>query len=201
MILYRFLKIALIFVCAYFLSVGQIMANDALKQTPQPEHHKAVLAGGCFWGVEKLFSQLEGVTDVVNGYTGGDLLNPTYKDITTGITGHAEAVEITFDPEKISYEAVLKFFFKIHDPTTLNRQKNDIGTQYRSAIFYANAEQKNIAHNVISQGNQSGVFDKPIVTKLEKLDNFYEAEEYHQNYLAKNPYGYSCHKIRDDWAF
>lgn len=198
--LFNFLKIAFIFIMTYFLTIGVIMANDK-QQDSTVSYQKAVLAGGCFWGVEHLFSKLDGIIDVVNGYTGGSFSNPTYDIVTTGNSGHAEAVEIKFNPEKISYENILKFFFKIHDPTTVNKQKNDIGTQYRSAIFYLNAEQKNIAQNVIFSGNQSGVFGNPIVTTIEKFENFYLAEEYHQNYLEKNPNGYTCHKIRDDWTF
>jgi methionine-S-sulfoxide reductase len=202
MTLLRFFKKKFIFLFAYFLTffltTGGVMANHHNSETT---YQKAVLAGGCFWGVEKLFSELDGVVDVINGYTGGTISNPTYNDITTGVTGHAEAVEITYNPEKISYEEILKFFFKIHNPTTLNKQKNDTGTQYRSAIFYADAEQKNTAHNVIFAGNQSGVFGDAIVTTLEKLEKFYPAEEYHQNYLNKNPNGYTCHIIRNDWAF
>lgn len=182
------------------LLMGEAMAKDSEKKaTPQLEY--AVLAGGCFWGVEKLFSNFKGVHDVINGYTGGNTDNPTYDEIKTGVTNHAEVVKVIYDPTIVSYENILKFFFTIHDPTTLNRQKNDIGTQYRSAIFYNSPEQKNIAYNVINQGNAAGVFDKPIVTQLEPLHEFYRAEEYHQNYLQKNPYGYNCHKINDEWRF
>ena len=164
-------------------------------------YEKAIVAGGCFWGMESLFSDLEGVINVISGYTGGDLENPSYKIITTGKTGHAEAIEITFDPNIISYEKILKFFFKIHDPTTLNRQQNDVGTQYRSAIFYTNDKQKNIAQTIIDKGNASGVFKNPIVTTLNKLSTFYKAEDYHQNYLEKNPDGYTCHRLRKEWDF
>jgi methionine-S-sulfoxide reductase len=201
--LLKFFKTLIVFLLVCFLTTKNLMAENIMADTHKSKvtYQKAVLSGGCFWGVEKLFSERDGIIDVVNGYTGGSFANPTYQDITTGSTGHAEAVEVTFNPEKISYEAVLKFFFKIHNPTTLNRQKNDIGSQYRSAIFYADAEQKNIALNVILEGNRSGVFDNPIVTTIEKLDTFYPAEEYHQNYLTKNPNGYTCHAIHDDWTF
>lgn len=181
--------------------LGQVMSKEITEIKTETNIHKAYLAGGCFWGVEALFSKLDGIKNVVNGYTGGALKDPTYKDITTGLSGHAEAVEITYDAYVMSYEVLLKFFFKIHDPTTLNRQKNDIGTQYRSAIFYTNQEEKNTALNVIAQGNRAGVFPGPIVTVLEKFDIFYPAEDYHQDYLEKNPYGYTCHKIRNDWVF
>lgn len=165
------------------------------------KYEKAYLAGGCFWGMEKLFSKLPGVKDVVNGYSGGTFQNPTYEIITTGITGHAETIEVTFDPKEISYETLLKFFFQIHDPTTLNQQGNDIGTQYRSAIFYINNLQKNAAISVITKANSSGVFDNKVVTSVTEFDEFYHAEEYHQDYLEKNPYGYSCHKVRNEWKF
>lgn len=192
-----FLRKAFIIAFIFLFDIGIGMANNQTKT----HFETAIFAGGCFWGVEKLFSNLNGVIDVVNGYTGGSLKNPTYEDITTGTTGHAEAVKIIYDPQIISYENLLKFFFKIHDPTTLNKQKNDIGTQYRSAVFYETLEQKNIAFNVITAGNHSGVFKNPIVTTLEKLEEFYPAEEYHQNYLDKNPYGYTCHTIHDEWTF
>lgn len=162
---------------------------------------KAVLAGGCFWGMEELLSKLDGVIDVKNGYTGGSIDNPTYDIVTTGLSGHAESVEITFDPTKISYEKILRFFFQIHDPTTLNKQGNDIGTQYRSAIFYQNNEQKEIAKNLIKKANRSKIFPGKITTKLVKASIFYEAEDYHQDYLEKNLGGYTCHKIREDWVF
>ncbi|MDA9817648.1 bifunctional methionine sulfoxide reductase B/A protein [Flavobacteriaceae bacterium] len=165
------------------------------------QYQKAIIAGGCFWGMEDLFAKLDGVIDVVNGYTGGDVPNPTYEIISSGISNHAESIEITFDSEKISYENILRFFFKIHDPTTLNKQGNDVGTQYRSAIFYKNQEQQEIAKNLIYNANRSGVFPGRIATSLEKLDKFYKAENYHQDYLTKNPGGYTCHRIREDWEF
>lgn len=164
-------------------------------------YQKAIIAGGCFWGMEELFSKLDGVVDIVNGYTGGKTVNPTYEIIITGMSNHAEAVEITFDPKKTSYDKILRFFFKIHDPTSLNKQDNDIGTQYRSAIFYLNEEQKKVAEELIDSANKSGVFPGRIVTILEKFDKFYKAEEYHQDYLKKNPRGYTCHKVREDWIF
>ncbi len=165
------------------------------------QYQKAIIAGGCFWGMEELFSKLDGVVDVVNGYTGGKTVNPTYEIISTGMSNHAEAVEIIFDPKKTSYDKILRFFFKIHDPTALNKQGNDIGTQYRSAIFYLNEEQKKVADELINSANKSGVFPGRIVTMLEKFDIFYKAEEYHQDYLKKNPKGYTCHRVREDWIF
>ena len=165
------------------------------------QYQKAILAGGCFWGMEDLFSKLDGVEDVINGYTGGNTENPNYKIVSSGSSNHAEAIEITFDCKKISYEQILKFFFQIHDPTTLNRQGNDVGTQYRSAIFYIDNKQKQIAEDMISKINTLDVFPNKIVTNLEKFNKFYQAEAYHQDYLAKNPMGYSCHFIRRKWKF
>lgn len=160
---------------------------------------KAILAGGCFWGMEDLFSKLPGVLDVKNGYSGGSKINAIYELVSLGITNHAEAVEVTYDSNKISYENILKFFFKIHDPTTLNRQGNDIGKHYRSAIFYQNEKEKEIAEQLIIKANKSKIYKNTITTTLEKFDNFYEAEEYHQDYLKNHPGGYSCHKIRPEW--
>lgn len=165
------------------------------------QYEKAVIAGGCFWGMEELFSKLDGVVNVISGYTGGNIINPTYEVIIKGESNHAEAVEITFDSNLTSYEKLLRFFFKIHDPTKLDRQGNDVGTQYRSAIFYLNEKQKKTAEELINNANKSGVFPGGIITKLEKLDKFYKAEEYHQKYLRKNPAGYTCHTIREEWDF
>lgn len=165
------------------------------------KYETAILAGGCFWGMQELINSVAGVVNSKVGYIGGNIENPTYELISTGITNHAEAIEITFDPQKISYEKLLKFFFTIHDPTTLNRQENDIGTQYRSEIFYLDEAQKKIALEVIDKANKSGVFKKPVVTKTSKAGKFYAAEDYHQNYLKKNPYGYTCHHVREEWKF
>jgi methionine-S-sulfoxide reductase len=161
----------------------------------------AILSGGCFWGMEELLRSLKGVVSTEVGYIGGSIPNPTYELVSTGATNYAEAVEIIFDPQKISYEKILKFFFTIHDPTQVNRQENDIGSQYRSAIFYLNDEQKKIAENVIKKANASGVFKKPVVTLIEKAGAFYKAENYHQDYLQKNPYGYTCHHPHKEWEF
>ncbi len=173
-----------------------VIFNAAAAKT-----EKAILAGGCFWGVEELFRTLPGVIKTDVGYSGGTAPNPDYKLVSTGLSGHAESIEITFNPTKISYEKILKFFFTIHDPTEVNRQEHDIGTQYRSAIFYLNDEQKKIAEDVIKQANKSGVFKKPIATTLEKAGKFWPAEEYHQDYLQKNPHGYTCHHVREEWKF
>ena len=157
----------------------------------------ALLAGGCFWGVEELIRKLDGVVDTQAGYTGGNLDKPTYNDVHTGKTGHAEAVQIKFNPKKISYEAILKYFFRLHDPTTLNQQGNDKGTQYRSAIFYESPEQQAVAIKVKAEVEKSHKWKKPIVTEITKASTFYPAEEEHQDYLQKNPNGYTCHYLRD----
>jgi methionine-S-sulfoxide reductase len=157
----------------------------------------ATLAGGCFWGVEELIRALPGVIDTTVGYTGGSTGNPTYETVKTGRTGHAETVEIVFEPEKISYEEILNFFFKLHDPTTKNRQQNDIGTQYRSAIFYHDDAQREAAERVKQQVEAYGKWSRPIVTEVVPATTFYSAEDYHQDYLKKNPYGYNCHYVRE----
>ncbi|MBP2832709.1 peptide-methionine (S)-S-oxide reductase MsrA [Aquimarina sp. U1-2] len=146
----------------------------------------AVLAGGCFWCTEAVFQRLEGVEKVISGYTGGTIKNPAYREITTGRTGHAEAIQIIFDEEKISYKELLEIFFATHDPTTLNQQGADRGTQYRSAIFYVDEEQKQIAKEYINFLTHQNVFDNPIVTEVTELGPFYNAEEYHQNYYNQN---------------
>jgi peptide methionine sulfoxide reductase msrA/msrB len=158
---------------------------------------EAVLAGGCFWGMEDLLRELPGVVSTEVGYTGGTVSNPNYEIVKTERSGHAEAIRVVFDPAKTSYEAVLRFFFRIHDPTTLNRQGNDVGTSYRSAIFYRNAEQRAIAERVKAEVDQSGKWTRPIVTEIVATGPFYAAEEYHQDYLEKNPGGYTCHFVRD----
>lgn len=159
-----------------------------------------VLAGGCFWGMQELFRKLAGVTLTRVGYTGGHLKNPKYDDTYDSKSGHAEAIEITFDPAKVPLKRILRFFFQIHDPSTLNRQGNDRGTQYRSAIFYENDEQKAIAEEVIAAVNASGKWPGKVTTTLEPAGVFYQGEEYHQDYLKKNPGGYTCHFIRPGWV-
>jgi|SRR5579884_1595752 len=146
----------------------------------------ATLAGGCFWCLDAVFRQLNGVERVVSGYTGGPYPNPTYRDVCSGMTGHAEAVQITFDPSVISYRDLLGVFFTTHDPTTLNRQGADVGTQYRSAIFYHTAEQQQAAEQVIDELNRNKVWDDPIVTEVKPIGQFFPAETYHQDYYAAN---------------
>ena len=155
---------------------------------PAPGEATAVFAGGCFWGVDAVFKHVKGVTNVVSGYSGGSAATAKYMLVGTGTTGHAESVRVTYDPAKISYPELLKVFFSVaHDPTQLNRQGPDVGSQYRSAIFYADAQQKELADRYIAQLNSAKVFGKPIVTQVAPLDKFYPAEDYHQNYLALHP--------------
>lgn len=146
----------------------------------------ATLGGGCFWCTEAVFLEMEGVEKVVPGYSGGHIKNPAYREVTTGRTGHAEVVQITFNPKITSYSEILEVFFKTHDPTTLNRQGNDVGTQYRSSIFYHNEEQKQIAEKVIGLFEEEKVYDDPIVTEVTPFEAFYLAEDYHHNYFARN---------------
>ena len=157
----------------------------------------ATLGGGCFWCLEAVYTRLEGVNSVVSGYAGGNVENPTYEQVCTGETSHAEVVKINFDPKETSFETLLEWFWRCHDPTTLNRQGRDIGTQYRSVIYYENENQKSIAHKSKIDADSSGLFDNPIVTEIHKLDVFYLAEEYHHDYYKKNPdAGYCTYIIR-----
>jgi peptide-methionine (S)-S-oxide reductase len=155
----------------------------------------AILGGGCFWCTEAAFSELQGVTAVQSGYAGGDVENPTYKTVCTGRTGHAEVVQVTFDPAVISYEDLLRVFFTIHDPTTLNRQGADTGTQYRSVIFYADAAQEAAARKIIAEFEASGVWGAKIVTEISPAPVFYRAEPEHDQYFARNPYAGYCQAV------
>ncbi len=157
----------------------------------------ATLAGGCFWGMEDLLRKEPGVIKTVVGYTGGTKAQPRYEDVKQGNTGHAETGEITFDLSKYSFEKILLFFFKVHDPTTSNRQGNDIGSQYRSAIFYHSEAQKKTAEQVKNRVEVSGKWKRPVVTEIVAATTFYPAEDYHQDYLQKNPGGYTCHYVRE----
>ena len=159
-------------------------------------NNRIVLAGGCFWGLEKLLMEYKGVIATEVGYTGGKLKDPSYADVCTGHSGHAEAVSVEYE-SSLDLGELLDFFFRIHDPTTLNRQGNDIGTQYRSTIFYSTDSQKELALSAIERANQSKRWSGQVVTTVEKLDEFYSAEEAHQKYLIKHPTGYTCHFIRD----
>jgi len=158
---------------------------------------EAVLAGGCFWGMEDLLREQPGVLSTEVGYTGGHVADATYEIVKTGRSGHAESIRVVFDPSRTSYEAILRFFFRIHDPTTPNRQGNDVGTSYRSAIFYREAKQREIAERVKAEVDASGKWPRPIVTEIVEAGPFYAAEDYHQDYLEKNPGGYTCHWVRD----
>jgi methionine-S-sulfoxide reductase len=157
----------------------------------------AVRAGGCFWGMEDLVRKIPGVIATEVGYAGGESQNPEYKNVKTGTTGHAECLQVEFDSEILSFETLLEHFFRMHDPTTVNRQGNDIGSQYRSAIFYMDENQKQSALKMIERINQSGAWQRPVVTEVVAFKKFYPAETYHQDYLVKNPDGYTCHYYRD----
>lgn len=162
-----------------------------------PQTETAILAGGCFWGMEEILRKVPGVTKTTVGYSGGKTTNPSYEEVCTGSTGHAEAIQIEFDPSRLTYEGLLGYFFRMHDPTTLNRQHNDVGTQYRSAIFYNSEEQRKTAEKVKEQLEVAKKFKRPITTEITKATGFYPAESYHQKYLVKNPGGYNCHVLRD----
>ena len=171
--------------------------NEVLDQTARTDHNTetATLAGGCFWCLEAVFGDLRGVERVESGYAGGHSSNPTYQQVCSGTTGHAEVVQITFDPQVVSFKELLEVFFTIHDPTTLNRQGADVGTQYRSAIFYHTPEQKRIAEETINELNEAHIWDAEIVTKVEPLAEFYIAEDYHQEYFQRNPYQPYCQMV------
>lgn len=175
-----------------FLFVGMLLFSILIHAQSNKEKsnmstiESATFANGCFWCTEAIFQRLKGVKRVSSGYTGGSTKNPTYKEVVSGKTGHAEAIEIKFDSAVLSFIDLLDVFFSTHDPTTLNRQGYDVGTQYRSGIFFHNEEQKLIAEEYIKQLNNANVFDKPIVTEITKLDKFYKAEDYHQNYYNNN---------------
>ena len=161
-------------------------------------HETALLAGGCFWGMEEIIRKIPGVIQTTVGYTGGATADPTYGEVCNGATGHAEAIQVVFDPARLTYETLLDYFFRMHDPTTLNQQHNDVGTQYRSAIFYTSDQQKEIAARVKARWDKSGKFNRPITTEITPATKFYPAEEYHQKYLVKHPGGYTCHVLRPE---
>ena len=174
-----------------------IISNQLYSETNQNSFEVAYLAGGCYWGLEDLIMEIPGVEQTKVGFSGGHIKNVSYKEVTRGDTGHAESIEIKFQSKELSYEDLLLNFFKMHNPTTLNQQGNDKGTQYRSSIFYTNDEQKNIAQNVINIVNESKKWDDPVLTEIIAFTNFYPAEESHQKYISKNPDGYSCHFVRN----
>jgi peptide-methionine (S)-S-oxide reductase len=190
---YRFSVAATSWLVAFILA--GILMTQQTQAADGPAMAKATFGGGCFWCTEAVYAQIKGVESVVSGYTGGQVENPTYKQVCSGLTGHAEAVEITYDPAVVPYEKLLEIFFSTHDPTTLNRQGADVGTQYRSAIFYHDDEQKKIAQQVIIRLNAAKVFPSKIVTTLEPATVFYPAEDYHQDYFALNGFQPYCQAV------
>jgi peptide methionine sulfoxide reductase msrA/msrB len=181
-----------------FVEAGILAHESNPVAASSTGREEAILAAGCFWGVEHLFKELDGVLSTEVGYCGGHTESPTYKEVCSGRTGHAEAVKVVFDPRRVTYEEVLRYFFRLHDPTTRNRQHNDVGTQYRSAVFVRDDEQRRVAERVLREIDQSGVFARPVVTEVTDAGAFWAAEEYHQDYLEKNPGGYMCHVLRDE---
>ena len=155
----------------------------------------ATLAGGCFWCIEEVFREVDGVENVVSGYTGGTIVNPTYEQVCTGKTGHAEAVQVKFNPSKLSYREILEIFFSVHDPTTLNKQGADVGTQYRSSIFYHNEQQKRVAEELTGELSRAQLWNRPIVTQIVPLGTFYPADVYHQEYFSRHPEQAYCQMV------
>src|SRR5438270_1838982 len=173
--------------CAEHKSQQQLMPEEKLTTSPNAKNtDTATFGSGCFWCSEAIFQRLDGVVKVISGYSGGSVANPSYEQVCTGTTGHAEVVNVIYDPARISYDELLSVFWKTHDPTTLNRQGNDIGTQYRSVIFYTNPSQKEKAEHYKAELDKSGAFNNPIVTTIEPYKNFYSAENYHQDYFDQN---------------
>jgi methionine-S-sulfoxide reductase len=179
--------------------LGKDPGKDSGKDTGKATGMRsaAVLAGGCFWGMEDILRDIPGVVETEVGYAGGTTPDATYERVRTGKTGHAEAVRVVFDPERLSYEELLGYFFRMHDPTTRNQQGNDRGTQYRSIIFYADEDQRKVAEAVKARVDASGKWKRPIVTEIVPASDFWSAEDYHQDYLEKHPGGYTCHFLRD----
>lgn len=171
------------------------MSGEHVQLDPQHEKELATLGGGCFWCLEAVYNELKGVEQVVSGYAGGKEPHPTYYEVCEGITGHAEVVQLVFDPREISFKEILQVFFTIHDPTTLNRQGADIGTQYRSVIFYHSPEQKRIAEETMRELTAAKIWDAPIVTEVSSLEIFYPAEDYHQRYYERNPMWPYCQYV------
>lgn len=180
-----------------FVEAGILPAAAGGPQAAPRATEVAVVGGGCFWGVEHLFKRLDGVVATEVGYAGGSAEDPSYRQVCSGSTGHAEVVRVEYDPRKVSYEEVLRYFFRLHDPTTPNRQHNDVGTQYRSLILAASPEQREVAVRVVREEDASGRWQRPVVTEVARLEAFWPAEEYHQDYLDKNPGGYNCHVLRE----
>jgi peptide-methionine (S)-S-oxide reductase len=171
--------------------------SPAANPQLEPGLERATFGSGCFWCTEAVFQQLRGVRSVVSGYSGGNVANPTYEQVCSGTTGHAEVIQVTYDPKEVSYPELLEAFWQSHDPTTLNQQGNDVGTQYRSVVFYSNDEQRKLAEKYRADLDASGAFSAPIVTEIAPLETFYPAEKYHQNYYRSNPaQGYCAFVIR-----
>ncbi len=183
------------FLCLALFTFFTVESAGA-EGSAQPAVQKATFAGGCFWGLEKYIGEIKGVTATRVGYTGGRVKNPDYKLVCTGTTGHAEAVEVVYDPSQVSYEDLLEFFFTHHDPTTLDRQGPDVGSQYRSAIYFHTPGQKTAALKAKETLQRSGIFKQPVVTEIESAGEFYAAETYHQKYLQKNPRGYCSIQVQ-----
>jgi peptide-methionine (S)-S-oxide reductase len=169
------------------LIVALLSITNSLLMSQQKNYETITLGAGCFWCTEAVFQRVNGVISVESGYAGGLIANPTYREVTSGLTGHAEVVQLVYDPSKVSLVNILEIFWRTHDPTTLNRQGADVGTQYRSAVFYHTAEQRETAEKLKQQLNKAGIWDKPIVTEVTAFDAFYKAEDYHQDYYNQNP--------------
>ncbi|MDB5228323.1 MAG: peptide methionine sulfoxide reductase [Bacteroidota bacterium] len=186
--------------CNHAQNQPQLAENKPFKKAEKPMNKNlevATLGGGCYWCMEAVFQRLDGVEKVESGFSGGKEKNPSYRDVCTGTTGHAEVIHITFDPSKVPFSEILKVFFTMHDPTTLNQQGNDVGTQYRSVVFYHNDAQKKAAEEIISELNKAHAYPSPIVTEVTQFDKFYKAEDYHQNYYNNNKsQGYCAYVIQ-----
>jgi len=177
---------AIVALTAHLVAMSVNVDNKPLQTMTNKNYETATLGAGCFWCVEAIFSKLKGVYKVESGYSGGKIANPTYREVSSGLTGHAEVVQVTFDPNEISYAKILEVFFKTHNPTTLNRQGADVGTQYRSVVFYHSAEQQKVASEVKQLLDSKGIWNDRIVTEIVAFDKFYKAEEYHQDYFSNN---------------
>ncbi|NHB68139.1 peptide-methionine (S)-S-oxide reductase MsrA [Bacteroidales bacterium M08MB] len=180
--MYKFLSLTIIIL----LSVGSVSAQKISNKMKNNTFEIATLGAGCFWCVEAIFERVNGVEEVLSGYSGGKIANPTYREVSSGLTGHAEVVQVKFNPSVISYAKILEIFFKTHNPTMLNRQGADVGTQYRSVIFYHTDEQKSVAEDVKNMLSRAAIWNDPIVTEISPFTKFYKAEDYHQNYLENN---------------
>jgi peptide-methionine (S)-S-oxide reductase len=185
------MRSSVLFMSLAFLLTGMVVwADHHIIENQNKMNNNdelATFAGGCFWCTEAIFERVQGVKSVISGYSGGHVINPSYREVTQGTTGHAEAIQITYDPSVVSYIELLEIFFKTHDPTTLNRQGADVGTQYRSAVFYHSEEQRKTAEEIIAALNAEGIWSNPIVTEVTEFSNFYQAEDYHQEYFENNP--------------